>query len=256
MSALDAAFTASQSAPQDEARQMAYYAAFAEAEVFLLLERESDGKTVEPRVVDPGTGPMALAFDLESRLSAFLGEPAPYLALSGRQAAEILSSAGMGLAFNLDTAFETAFDAETLGWLASVSGDTTAHGELPNEVSPPSDLPEDLLAAIDRKLAMAAGYASRAILVEATYPDGGRAHLLAVLDCRAEAEAPLAAAIGEAMAFMGFGAGWLDVAFLRSDSDLAKRIEKVGLVFDLPQPGSAPGPSAPGTDPDKPPKLR
>ncbi|MEL7104993.1 MAG: SseB family protein [Pseudomonadota bacterium] len=255
MSVLDTAFAAARAEPDDETRQMAYYAAFAGAEVFVLLDAESDGTTAEPRTVDPGTGPMALAFDREERLAGFLGAPAPYLAVSGRQAAAMLSGAGLGLAFNLDTDFETAFDAETLTWLASVTGETTAQAETPQDLRAPQRLPEDLLEAIDRKLAMAAGYASRAVLVDAGYKGGDRAHLLAVLDCAPEAEEPLAAAIGEAMAFMGFGAGWLDVAFLAADSPLARQMEKVGLVFDLPQPG-APEPKAPGMDPDKPPKLR
>ncbi|MEO1238753.1 MAG: SseB family protein [Pseudomonadota bacterium] len=255
MNILDQAFTASRADPDDEARQMAYYAAFAEAEIFLLLEKESDGDTADPKTVDPGTGPMALAFDSEARLAAFLGAPAPYLALSGRQAAATLAGAGLGLAFNLETAFETAFDAETLAWLAGVSGQPSATTETPQDLRAPQQLPHDLLEAIDRKLAMAAGYARRAVLVDAGYKSGDRAHLLAVLDCVPEAEGPLAAALGEAMAFMGFGAGWLDVAFLSGDDPLAQRMETVGLVFELPVPG-APDPKAPGMDPDKPPKLR
>lgn len=255
MSVLDNAFAASQADPDNDARQIAYYAAFAEAEVFLLLEAESDGDTAAPRTVDPGTGPMALAFDREERLAAFLGAPAPYLAVSGRQVAELLAGAGLGLAFNLDTDFETAFDTETLTWLSGVTGDTTPTTETPVDLAAPQQLPHDLLEAIDRKLAMAAGYASRAVLVDAGYKGGDRAHLLAVLDCAPEAEQALAAALAEAMAFMGFGAGWLDVTFLAGDSALARQMENVGLVFDLPEPG-APEPSAPGMDPAKPPKLR
>lgn len=255
MSVLDDAFAAAQADPDNETRQMSYYAAFAEAEVFLLLEAESDGDTAAPRTVDPGTGPMALAFDREDRLAAFLGVPAPYLAVSGRQVAELLAGAGLGLAFNLDTDFETAFDTETLGWLSGVTGDPTPATETPVDLRAPQQLPHDLLEAIDRKLAMAAGYASRAVLVDAGYKGGDRAHLLAVLDCAPEAEQPLAAALAEAMAFMGFGAGWLDVTFLASDNALAQQMENVGLVFDLPEPGAS-EPSAPGMDPRKPPKLR
>ncbi len=256
MKHLDDAFIASQRAPDDDAARVRYYAAFSDAEVFLLLESESDGTTAEPRVVDPGTGPMALAFDEEDRLAAFMGQPAPFLALSGRQAAEMLSDSGLGLAFNLDTEFETAFDVDTLAWLAAVSSETEVQNAIPVKVTAPKGVPHDLLEAIDRKLAMAEGYASQAILVDASYADDSRAHLLAVIDCTPEAEAPLAAAIGEAMAFMGFGAGWLDVVFLERTSSLVQQMEKVGLVFDIPQPGQAPAPSAPGTDPAKPPKLR
>ncbi|MEL7026568.1 MAG: SseB family protein [Pseudomonadota bacterium] len=256
MNPLDEAFVASREDPDNDALQMRYYATLADTEVFLLLTGESDGTTAEPMVVDPGSGPMALAFDDEARLADFTGETSPFLAVSGRQAAELLSSSGLGLAFNLDTPFETAFDTETLLWLAGVSGETEEQVATPKQVLPPKDLPEDLLAAIDRKLAMAAGYASQAVLADAVYDDGSRAHLLAVLDCAEVAEGPLAAALSEAMAFMGFGAGWLDVAFLDSDSDLAKQIIKVGLVFNLPEPAQTAQPKPPGMDPDAPPKLR
>lgn len=256
MNVLDQAFERAKADPDSETLQMAYYAAFAEAEVFLLLKGDSDGKTAEPHLVDPGTGPMALAFDLEERLAAFVGAVAPFLALSGRQVAEMLSAEGIGLAFNLETPFETAFDAETLGWLAGVTGAPETKEALPSEVAPPKDFHSDLLEAIDRKLAMAAGYAAQAVLAEARFADGSRSHILAVLDCAPDAHAPLSQAIGEAMAFMGFGAGWLDVAFLASDSPTAQKMLNVGLVFDLPEAGASPKPKAPGMDPDNPPNLR
>jgi hypothetical protein len=34
------------------------------------------------------------------------------------------------------------------------------------------------------------------------------------------------------------------------------RLAKVGLRFDIPEPEEAPGPAAPGMDPDRPPRLR
>ncbi len=256
MTVLDAAFLASQADPENETLHVAYYAALAEAELFLLLTEQSDGETAEPMLVDPGSGPMALAFDTEERMAAFTGQEAAFLALSGRQVSELLSNEGIGLAFNLETEFETAFDAETLNWLTTVSGSPETQDALPAEVHPPKEIHSDLLAAIDRKLAMAAGYAEIAVLAEATFADGSRSHLLAVLDCAPQAQGPLAHAIGEAMAFMGFGAGWLDVAFLEANHPVAEKMLRVGLQFELPRLKAAPAPSAPGMDPDKPPKLR
>lgn len=49
----------------------------------------------------------------------------------------------------------------------------------------------------------------------------------------------------------------MDVLFLRSADPMTARLAKVGLRFDLPEPAvAASGPSAPGMDPTRPPKLR
>jgi hypothetical protein len=256
MTPLDEAHATAEAAPEDEARLVRYYAVLAETELYLLLEREAEGEHAEPVTVDPGIGPVAVAFDLEVRLAGFAGAPAPYLALSGREAAAMLASAGLGLALNLDEASETVLDTATLAWLAGVEGGAEAREARPREVHSPRGLPADLLEAIDRKLARAAGLASHAVIVEAEYEDGGRGHMLAVFDCAPEVRDALAAAIGEAMAFQGFGAGWLDVVFLDAEAPVAGRIEKVGLRFDLPKAPGALAPRAPGTDPEKPPKLR
>ncbi|MDJ1009045.1 MAG: SseB family protein [Paracoccaceae bacterium] len=253
MTPLDDAHAATQAAPEDEARLLRYYAILAETELYLLLEREADGGRADPVTVDPGIGPVALAFDLELRLAGFAGAPSPYLALPGREAARLLAGSGLGLALNLDEVSETILDTETLAWLAGVEAETEAGEARPSEVQGPRGVPADLLEAIDRKLAMAAGRASHAVLVDAVYADGGSGHLLAVFDCAPDARGQLAAAIGEAMAFQGFGAGWLDVTFLNAGSDIAARIERVGLRFDLPD---AVRPTPPGSDPDKPPRLR
>lgn len=234
---------------------MRYYAILAETELYLMLEREAAEGRADPVTADPGTGPVALGFDLPDRLSAFSGKPVPYLALSGRDLAAMLSGAGLGLALNLGEASETILDVETLHWLTGIEADTEAATARPVEVHTPRGLPADLLEAIDRKLARAAGLASHAVIVDAEYSDGGRGHLLAVIDCRPDAQSALAAAIGEAMAFQGFGAGWLDVAFLDGTAPIAARIEAVGLRFDLPDAPDA-TPKAPGMDPDTPPKLR
>lgn len=255
MTPLDAAHAEAQAAPDDEGRLTRYYAILAETELFLLLEREAGADAADPVTVDPGIGPVALGFDTELRLAEFAGAPAPYLGLSGREAAAMLSSAGLGLALNLDEASETILDSETLAWLAGVEAGTEARDARPSEVKSPRGVPEDLLEAIDRKLARASGLASHAVLVDAAYSDGGRGHLLAIVDCAPEAQGAVAAAIGEAMAFQGFGAGWLDVTFLDGGAEILPRMEKVGLRFDLPAAPDA-SPKAPGMDPDAPPKLR
>ena len=82
--------------------------------------------------------------------------------------------------------------------------------------------------------------------------------MLAFVDAAPGAEGALAQAVGEALTFSGIEAGALDVAFFDASDPVAPRLARVGLRFDLPalaRPERA-EPSAPGMDPDKPPKLR
>jgi len=58
--------------------------------------------------------------------------------------------------------------------------------------------------------------------------------------------------------FSGLEAAALDVGFFRASDPVAARLARVGLRFDLPKPetpAQVPG-SAPGRDPDKPPRLK
>ena len=141
MTPLDEAHAAAEAAPENEALLVRYYAILAETELYLLLESEAEGKNAEPVTVDPGMGPVAIAFDLELRLADFAGAPAPFLALSGREAASMLASAGLGLALNLDEPSETVLENGTLAWLAGIQADTQDREARPREVHSPRGLP-------------------------------------------------------------------------------------------------------------------
>lgn len=245
-------------APEDDARRLAFYERLADAELFLLLEAEPDGDKVDPKTFTTGDGTFVLAFDLEERLAAFAGGVAPYAALSGRSLAGMLAGQNLGLGLNLGvTVSEMALSADTVGWLADalsrLPGEAT---ETPDEFCPPLGLPESLVAALDTKLATTAGLARMAYLAAATWRSGRRGHLLAVVDAVPGAEPALARAVNEALIFSGLDAAELDVAFLKSSDVKAASLARVGLRFDLPEPMAPEAPSAPGMDPDRPPKLR
>lgn len=258
--ALDAAHAAMEAQPEDDALRLRFYERLGDAELYLLLEGDAEDDKVTPQIFDPGTGKIVLVFDRAERLTAFTGGPAPYAALSGRIIAGLLAEQGLGLGLNLDVA-PSAFllDAEGVKWLAQ----TLQHG--PDEVeaqiavlSPPKGLPDALIAAIDTKLATATGLAQMACLVGTTDTQGKRGHLLAFIGTAPGAEAALARAASEALTFSGIEAGAMDVGFFDAKEAMAERLLRVGLRFDLPQPAlvSAPKVSAPGSDPDKPPRLR
>jgi hypothetical protein len=257
---IDAAHAAMEAAPDDEAARLRFYERLAEGELFLLLDSPATGDALMPRVLDLSTGSLVAAFDTEERLAAFAGAGADYAALPGRKLAQMLAGQGVGLGLNLGVAPSAILlPPEAMDWLAGTLGQGPAEVDARIEtLTPPSGVPEVLLAALDRKLARAAGLAASAWLSGVTYADGRRGHLLAIVGAADGAEAALAAEIAEALTFAGLEAGELDVVFLAADDPVTERLARVGLRFDLPEAAvnAVRAPSAPGMDPDRPPKLR
>lgn len=257
---LDAAHAAMEAAPEDAAARLGFYERIADGELFLLLAEEALGETLAPDVFDLSDGRFVLAFDREARLAAFSGgRTVPYAGLSGRALVRLLAGQGLGVGLNLDVAPSSIMiPAEAVAWLAATLDNAPAEmqGQVA-EAAPPDGLPPELLPALDRKLAAAAGLAGSALLAAVVYVGGGRGHLLAFVDAVSGAETALAQAAGEALTFTGIEAGTLDVAFLRSGDPLATRLHRVALRFDLPAlPETRPQASPPGSDPARPPKLR
>jgi type III secretion system (T3SS) SseB-like protein len=249
-----------QAAPDDDAARLRFFERVGDAELFLLLEGEAEGDRITPQVFDPGTGPLVLAFDREERLAGFVGSEAPYAALSGRVIAALLADQQLGLGLNLDVAPSSfLLDADGVRWLARTLGHGPDEVEARlAEVSAPAGLPDTLIAALDTKLATATGLAQMAYLVGTTDVDGHRGHLLAIIGTAPGAEPALARAASEALVFSGIEAGAMDVGFFDARDPVTERLSRVGLRFDLPQPAPArvPSTTAPGSDKDRPPRLR
>ncbi|MEM9550384.1 MAG: SseB family protein [Pseudomonadota bacterium] len=256
---IDAAHAAMEASPDDDAARLRFYARVADAELFLLLTEEARGDEISPQTFDLADGAVVLAFDRTERLAAFAGGPAAYAALSGREIARMLAEAGMGLGLNLEVAPSSILlDAASMSWLAETlkAAPDAVETEIA-EVTAPHDLPETLLSSLDTKLATATGLAGMAYLVGVTYRSGARGHMLGFVDAVDGAEAALARAAGEALAFSGVEAGTIDVGFFAAADTMASRLARVGLRFDLPRPAEPiDRPGAPGMDPDKPPILR
>ena len=119
-------------------------------------------------------------------------------------------------------------------------------------------VPESMISALDTKLALAEGMARMAYLAAARYSDGRTGHILAVIDAAPGSEPALTQAINEVLVFSGIDAGVLDIGFFRAVDEVAARIAKVGLRFDLPQVKNPEHGARvpPGSDPAKPPILR
>ena len=259
MTPLDAAHAAMEAAPQDDAVRLRFYERLADSELFLALEGEPGGDQITPRIFPVEDQSFVLVFDREERLADFAEGTAPYAVLSGRGLAAMLSSQGIGLAVNPGAPSSILIPAEAVDWLADTLSEAPEEvEETPEEIAPPSGLPEALITALDTKLATAGGLARLAYLSAVTYAGGRKSHLLAFVDPVPGAESALARAAGEALTFSGIEAGVMDVGFFRASDPVCAKLAKTGLRFDLPEPAKAdhvPG-SAPGMDPDMPPKLR
>ncbi len=255
---LDRAHEAMQAALEDNRTRLGFFERLADAELFVLLAGEPGDESLDPEVFQVEGGRYVLAFDREERLAVFASRPAPYAALPGRALVAILAPQGLGLGLNLGTPSETLLPSEALVWLADMLGRRGPEEveARPEEIRPPAGLPEALIEALAVKLALAEGLARAAWLAGVSYQDGRRGHLLAFVGAAPGARAALARAVSEALVFSGIEAGALDVAFL-DDSDLSlDRFKRVGLGFEIPAPAAAEQPHAPGSDPDRPPRLR
>ncbi|WP_101065680.1 SseB family protein [Roseovarius salinarum] len=249
-----------QAAPDDGAARLAFYDRLAGSELFLMLTEEPEGEDISPEVFALEDAGYVLAFDREARLARFAGRPVPYAALSGRAICDMLAPAGLGLGVNLDVAPSAlVLPPDAVRWLAETAGRAPDAVEARlRAVHVPEGLPESLLAALDARLASAAGMAASAWLAGVTHEDDTRGHLLAVIDAHPGAQPGIATAVSEALAFSGLDTGTIDVAFIAADDPLAERLAAVGLRFDLPEPKArqTTAPQPPGRDPDNPPILR
>lgn len=257
---LDLAHAAMEAAPSDDAARLRFYERLADAELFLLLEKDAEGEKISPEVFEVQDQSFVLVFDTDERLAKFVGKPAPYVALSGRVIAQMLAPSGIGLGVNLEVAPSSILiPSDAVSWLVETldNGPDEVEARV-EEFSAPIGLPETLLTSLDAKLSTAIGLARWAYLVGTTYESGARSHMLGFVDAVPEAQGALAKAVSEALTFSGIDAGALDVGFFDSSDPVAAQLAKVGLRFDLPEPeGRAEYvPVAPGSDPAKPPKLR
>ena len=256
---IDRAIAALSAAPEDEALNLALHARIAEAELFVVLEEEPQGETVRPTILETSTGKLALAFDREERMVAFMGDATAYVALAGRSVAQMFSGGEVGMALNLGTDHETALGPEAMAWIAEAVQDTTREVVARiTEITRPGTLPEALLTALDRRLGALSGVADTALLGGAVYDTGVRGHVLAVVGAPEGAQPGIAASIGEALRLSGLEAASLDVLFLPADHQITQALGRNGLRFDIPEPEVAEwsAPKAPGSDPDAPPRLR
>jgi len=261
MTALDNAFAAMQTQGGDQdAARLRYYQLLADSELFVLLDHEASGAEISPKIFDVAQGRFVLGFDSEDRLSEFVGDVAPYAAMSGRVLAQMLGGQGIGLGINLEVAPSSfLIPVDAVDWLNQTLAQ--APDKIEARISgfgTPKGLPDGLVSALEAKLAPAGALAQALYLVAVTYDGGGQGHLLGIVGAPEAAQDALAKAAGEALTFSGVEAGAMDVGFFAVGEGIALRLAEVGQSLDLPLPKTRTTPNriAPGSDPDKPPILK
>lgn len=260
-----AALAAMAAAPAETALRLAFYEAFAAAELHLWLaaeaRSEAEGERIEPRVFPLSTGPAVLAFDTEAALAGFAGAGAPYAALPGRVLAPMLAAQGLGLMVQTEDGGAELLPPDALDWLVrtlKAPAPAAAQGVARGYDAPalPPAVAARLVPALERRLAGVPGLTA-AVLAGVRWQGGGTGTVLALAGVPEAAQAPIAQSVAEALAFAGLEAAALDVIF-PAPRALAP-IAAAGLPLALPAapaPEAPATPAAPGMDPARPPKLR
>lgn len=259
---LDVAHMAADAEPEDEAARLRFYGSLAESELFILLRAdapEGPGEAIAPAIFALEEGRFAMAFDREDRLAAFAGGPAPYAAVPGRVLVRELSGGDTGLGVNLGVAPSAALlPPEVLGWLAAMlAQEPDAPPDRPLGLEPPDPAAMAMIGALTGAAATVARHAEAAVFVTAVYL-AGRRPALAIIGAAERAEAAMAQAVNDALAFSGLPAAALDVMFLSPGDLMAGTALSVGLPVAAGEPETVAAAPAvgPGMDPSRPPRLR
>ncbi|MEM8740164.1 MAG: SseB family protein [Pseudomonadota bacterium] len=258
---LDAAHAAMMADLDSDALRRAYWSRLLGSELHILLAAEPGPAAVpEPRIEPLSDGPIALAFDSEERLGAFLETPAPTAALSGRRLVALLAGRGVGIGLNLGVADSAILlPSDAVEWAAAHLAPLQPQAILAEvqKIGPPDATPT-LIASLDARIAALAGQCAEVWLARLTHGDGSATQALAIVGMSVEARPAAVEALGEAHRLEG-GGGPLDMLFLVADDPALAAFRRNGLGFDLPQRPAAPAralPGAPGLDPNRPPRLR
>lgn len=245
-----------------EAEALAFWRAFADAELFLVLQEEARGAQIAPRVFDLSSGPLLLVFDSEERLAAMSDKAQPYAALPGRVIAAQMAGQGLGLGLNLGSgaASETILPPASVDWLAEI---LTQAAPQETEARIARMGAPGLTRGLAGSLAALLPPGSLAALAAVEYEGGARGHALAVAGVDPAGEERFARAVIEVLAFSGLDAASLDVLFVAMEAEILTAMARAGQGFAGPDRVEAPGQArgtaghgAPGMDPDQPPKLR
>ncbi len=231
--------------------------AIARSELFVATTTEVMGSDFDPMLVSFGEEPYIAVFDSAAKLSDFEGASGHFVSVSGRAIAQMLVGQNIGVVLNPKShSWSHVLDVETLEWMAELDRFELIEDDL-NEltIQPISQGATELVQALDEVLPAAMGLASCVFLVEVS-ADGSRHSAAIFCDAKSDAHSVLKQLIQEMVLYSGQIQSELSVGFVQSDSPQYSTFVRQGLRLDIPQPKRAATITAPGMDPQKPPKLR
>ena len=178
-----------------------------------------------------------LVFDREDRLTDFVGQPAPYAALSGRAIAQMLAGQGIGLGLNLDVAPLVDPDPGRGGGLAGRDagggpggGGRAARRDQGDRVACRKTCWPRWMPSWPRRR----DWRGWPIWWRSPMRRRGPGICWPSSTRSRGPRRRWAQAVGEALIFSGIEAGELDVGFFEAGDPMTARLAKVGLRFDLP----------------------
>lgn len=236
----------------DERSRRRYFSEFLATDIVLALEKPAD-QTLSPKTLVVGADTLALAFDTEKRLAGF-GQTHHYAVMAGRDLVELLKDSGLGLGLNLAGEGHALHLAPShIQWLSQQNADPANVEEKITVIGPPGDVSGKLLDVLHRRLTSLAALAEAGFLVTTEQESGEGQLLLLLCGVPLQMRAQFAGHIAEALALENVDVA-LDVGFAEPGDPLLMAAARHGLQIEMPSP-IKPTIAAPGSDPDKPPKL-
>jgi hypothetical protein len=255
---LDRAHAAAAQPGAGDAAMARFYALLVETPLMVPVHPVAEDAPVSPQVFEVSTGPVALAFDADERMTAFIGGAVEYVSLTGRALVAALAERGLGLGLNLGEAPSAMLlEADTVRWIAAEMGGEVAAMDLGGAMTlnPPAGAPRALMAALAERVAQMPGLVQEAWLVSLA-PEGGASRLVLLIlpgSAARRAVPGVVTALGRAAAVHGAEAGEVAVGVLDDAHPLLAPARRTGLALH-PPPAQA-GPSATPRR-DAPPRLR
>ena len=255
MSRMDKTYAHMLASPESDTAGLRFYEAFCDTNLSVLVNAD-----LSMQVFETSQGKIILAFDTEERVAEFVDQPTEFIKMPGRELVTQLRGTDTGIGLNLNVApTSQILTPEILAWISELlSVDSTLLVDQVAGFSADCQLSAEDRTALTDRLANFAGRVEAAYLCGVTYTDGAMADALFIVDCDPTIEADLFTAMIETQKFAKEDVADLAIKFISSSSPALLEIRRHGDELHLPKPIVTPAfqPTAPGMDPDKPPKLR
>ncbi len=241
---------------QETSGYNAYFQVFLETLLRVLLE-ESDAKDPDMEVFAISDGKFVLAFDTDENFSAFVDRPRLCSRITGRDLLKALAGKNIGVIVNANAIEGAAFlTPEQVSWALEMSDQSLEIHVSTNSSVARANPSDEVLDIIQRNFNELGGFVDAAYLCNIQDDQGNEALTLALVNCAAEAQLTALLTASDMSRFNPKTA--VAIALVEAGSEIEQKLQQIGVRIEFkvkPQPVSLTA-TAPGMDPDRPPKLR